>query len=94
MFGTSSELIDRMEYEVSDLGDPSARQLREESNSPRFSYARIHLGWSGTTFVIRRGIDQDLQELVRHVSCAWHADEKGKFQAAEFRIEAILKEKE
>lgn len=94
MFGTSSELIDRMEYEVSDLGDPSARQLREESNSPRFSYARIHLGWSGTTFVIRRGIDQDLQELVRHVSCAWHADEKGKFQAEEFRIEAILKEKE
>lgn len=94
MFKSSSELIDRMECEVADLGDPSARQLREESQSTRFTYVRIHLEWSGLTFVIRRGVDQDLQELVRHVGCAWHAEEQGKSRAAEFRIDAILKDKE
>lgn len=92
MFESSSRFIDRMQHEVSDLGDPSARQLHNENNTPRrYGYAIVHLGWSGLSFVICRGNDQDLQELVRHVGCAWHADDKGKIFAAEFRIEVTLK---
>lgn len=92
MFKTSSGLIDRMVSELTHGDDPSEWQLHYEMNQSRYSYAVVHLVWSDAKFVVRRGNDWDLQELVRHVGCAWHADDQGKISAAEFRIEVTLKE--
>lgn len=92
MFRSSSEMIDRMISDLATEEDDSARQLQREIYISRYTHAEISLGWSDLTFVIRRGHDLDLQELVRHVGCAWHADDAGKISVPEFKIEVSLKE--
>lgn len=57
----------------------------------RYSYAMIHLKWSGATFVMRRGTD-DWQALVDRVGCAWTAKANGELSTVEFVIEVEFKD--
>lgn len=75
--------------------DSSSAQIANEMRGletpiSRYQYAVIHLKWSGTRFVMRRGSD-DWQALVDRVGCAWTAKANGELQAVEFVIEVEFK---